>query len=160
MAADVLDLNPDWVSVMIGVNDVWRRVRRTGCVRRARVGTTVWGNLSRADRTDAAAGEGNDPDDALFLNQPGRSHAEGSGRAGAVTKKLAEEYGLLCVDVQGFSTTICNTVTPLIWPGIGCTPIRWEPCSSPEPFWMPWIFRELRGKEVISAQFCKNWIRM
>ena len=99
---DVLDLNPDWVNVMIGVNDVWRRFDEPdvfeGHVSAQRYGETYRGLIERT----LPRVKGMILMTPFFL-EPNREDPmrRGVDELGAVTKKLAEEYGLLCVDVQG-----------------------------------------------------------
>ncbi len=96
---DVLDLNPDWVSVMIGVNDVWRKFDEPD----------IWeGHISAEvyEKTYRELIEKTLPHVkgmivmTPYFMEPNREDAMRSAvdEMADVVRKLAEEYQLVCVD--------------------------------------------------------------
>ena len=78
--ADVLDLAPDWVSVMIGANDVWRQFDSPRQTEKHVLDRGVREDAGRAGAGDPAPGEGHGPDDALLPGaEPRRRDAGGHG---------------------------------------------------------------------------------
>ena len=98
---DVLDLNPDWVSVMIGVNDVWRRFDEPDIFEGHIPAKTYEETYRRLIERTLPRVKGMILMTPFFL-EPNREDPmrKGVDELGAVTQKLAEEYGLVFVDVQ------------------------------------------------------------
>ena len=63
---DALDLKPDWLSVMIGINDVWRQFDYASWDGETRFAGGIFRPAGQAHPVSQAAVEGADPDDALF----------------------------------------------------------------------------------------------
>lgn len=97
---DVIDLKPDWLSIMIGINDVWRQF--DGGASKDQVDIELYEKLLRKliEQTQSSLKglvlmtpfylESN-------LSDPMRSMMDDYS---AVVKKLAKEYGAIFVDVQ------------------------------------------------------------
>ena len=98
---DVLDLNPDWVSVMIGVNDAWRRFDEPevfeGTISAEQYEKTYRDLIERT----LPRVKGMILMTPFFL-EPNREDAmrRAVDEFGSISRKLAEEYGLVFVDVQ------------------------------------------------------------
>jgi len=97
---DVIDLKPDWLSIMIGINDVWRHF--DGGVTQDQVDIELYEKLLRKliEQTQPSL-------KGLVLMTPFYLEANPSDpmRAmmddySAVVKRLAEEYGAIFVDIQ------------------------------------------------------------
>lgn len=98
---DVVDLNPDWVSICIGINDVWRQFD-TPAIKEEQVDPKEYESnveqmiLSIKDKVKG-----------VFLMTPFymEPNAKDPMRSrmdeyGAICKKLAEKYGCVFVDLQ------------------------------------------------------------
>ena len=99
---DTLDLKPDWLSIMIGVNDIWRQFdvpyMKERHVKIAEYEANLRKMIEQAKQTI--------PNIVLmtpFYMEPNRGDAMRAAvdRYGEVCRRLAEEYGLIFVDVQG-----------------------------------------------------------
>ena len=97
---DVLDHKPDWLSIMIGINDVWRHFDAAINVEQVDAGKYESVYRSLIERTQPSL-------DGLILMTPFflEPNAQDPMRAmmdnyGAITKKLAEEFGAVFVDTQ------------------------------------------------------------
>jgi lysophospholipase L1-like esterase len=98
---DVLDHNPDWLSIMIGTNDVWRQYD-TPFIKEWHVYADKYETTLRSlvERTEPKAGN-------LVLMTPFylESNEQDAMRRtmdeyGAIVKKIAQETGTLFVDTQ------------------------------------------------------------
>ncbi len=110
---DVLDLKPDWVSIMIGANDVWRQF-----------------DLPRQKEKHVLVGEYEATLDELvtrtrsavrglvlltpFYLEPNRQDAMRAtmDRYGAVVRRLADKHKAILVDTQAAFDVILNQVYP------------------------------------------------
>ena len=98
---DCLDLNPDWVSIMIGVNDVWRQFDMP-LIKEAHIGLKEYEeNLRWMAEQSLPKVKG------LILATPYVLEANKKDamrvrmdQYGAVVRKLAKEYKVLLVDTQ------------------------------------------------------------
>ncbi len=98
--SDVLDLKPDWLSIMIGINDVWRQF--DDVTNTEQVTVEYYENALRkliAQTQPSLQG--------LVLMTPYYLEANAADPMrvqmdafGAVVKKLADEVGAVCVDTQ------------------------------------------------------------
>ena len=98
---DVLDLKPDWVSMMIGINDVWRKFDEPdifeGHITRQQYETAyreiIEQTLSKVKGMIVMT---------PYFMEPNRQDPMRADMdvLGSVVKKLAAEYGLICVDTQ------------------------------------------------------------
>ena len=98
---DVLDLNPDWVSVMIGVNDAWRRFDEPevfeGTISAEQYEKTYRDLIERT----LPRVKGMILMTPFFLEPNGEDAMRRAvDEFGSISRKLAEEYGLVFVDVQ------------------------------------------------------------
>lgn len=98
---DVLDLSPDWVSVMIGINDVWRQFDLP-MMSEAHVPLDEY-----ESRLDALVAKTLPTVKGMVLmtpyyieSNPNDAMRQMMDTYGAVVKKLAEKYGTLFVDTQ------------------------------------------------------------
>lgn len=98
---DLLALNPDWVSICIGINDVWRQFD-SPALKEQHVDTETFERTYREllDRTIPQV-------KGVILMTPYYIEEQKEDRMrkrmeeyGAIVKKLAAEYGLRCVDLQ------------------------------------------------------------
>jgi lysophospholipase L1-like esterase len=96
----VLDLEPNWLSVMIGINDVWRQFDGEPAVAQVEPAQyeTVYRGLLEQTRSQL---------DGLVLMTPYFLEANRADPMrvkmdayGAITKKLAEEFDAIYVDTQ------------------------------------------------------------
>jgi len=97
---DVIDLKPDWLSIMIGINDVWRQF---DCVAdKGQVDIELYEKLLRKliEQTQPSL-KGLVLMTPFYLeanvNDPLRAKMD---EYSAVVKKLADEYGAIFVDIQ------------------------------------------------------------
>lgn len=98
---DVLDLKPDWVSMMIGINDVWRRFDEPD-IFEGHVTTQQYESAYRdiIERTLPKV-KGMIVMTPYFM-EPNRADPmrKAMDEMGAIVKRLAAEYQLPCVDTQ------------------------------------------------------------
>jgi len=110
---DVLDLSPDWLAIMIGINDVWRQFdsplqteQHVGLEEyEATLEELVVSTLPKVKHLVLMTPfylEPN-PQDAMRLQMD---------RYGAVVKKLAMKHGALFIDVQAAFDTVLKTYYP------------------------------------------------
>ena len=98
---DVLDLNPDWLSVMIGINDVWRQIDNWEPEEN-------WILVDEYEQTlDALLGEVGPSLQGLVLMTPYVLELDKSDEMrakmdiyGQVVRKLAEKHAAIFVDTQ------------------------------------------------------------
>ena len=98
---DVMDQHPDWVSVLIGINDVWRQFD-TPEIREGHVSPEAYeacydGLIARTlPRVKGMVLM------TPYFMEPNRSDPMRArmDEYGAIVKKLAAKYGLVCVDLQ------------------------------------------------------------
>jgi lysophospholipase L1-like esterase len=99
--SDVLDLKPDWLSIMIGINDVWRQFDLPQVMERH-----VY--LEEYEQTLRELVERTKPSlkglilMAPFYIEPNKSDAMRAAmdKYGAVVKKIAEEHNAIFIDTQ------------------------------------------------------------
>ena len=110
---DVLDLQPDWLSILIGINDVWRHfdglVPMDGLVSMAEYEHTL---VELIDRTQPRLHE-------LVLMtpyfvEPNRKEPmrEMMDQYGDVVRRLAKKYGTVLVDTQVTFDTVLKYLQP------------------------------------------------
>lgn len=134
---DCLALNPDWISVCIGINDVWRQFDAPSFTEQAVLPEEYEQNLSRilAMCRSGAGVKG------IFLLTP--FYIE-PNREDPMRKRM-DEYGAICARLAENTdapSSICkrclkNTVrfaTPPLSRGTACTPTRSAQCSLQENF--------------------------
>jgi lysophospholipase L1-like esterase len=98
---DVLDLAPDWVSIKIGINDVWRQMDQPRLAH-----THVYIDEYRATLTELVAMTRPRVKGMVMLTpyylEPNRQDAMRAAmdRYGAVVKEVAAEYDAILVDTQ------------------------------------------------------------
>lgn len=98
---DVMDLKPDWVSIMIGINDVWRQFD-TPTIRSAHVYLEEYeATLDELVRETKAIAEGLVLMTPYYI-EPNRDDPMRAmmDRYGAAVKRIAEKHGTLFVDTQ------------------------------------------------------------
>lgn len=98
---DVLDQKPDWVSVLIGINDVWRQFD-SPCMPEQHVPPEEFReNLEKMIAGTLPAVKGMILMTPYFMEpnrqDPMRARMD---EYGAIVKELAEKYRLICVDLQ------------------------------------------------------------
>lgn len=98
---DVLDLNPDWVSVLIGINDVWRRFDEPDIYEKhisPQKYEEVYQSLIERTLPHVKGMILMTP----YFMEPNRRDPmrQAMDEMGAVVKKLAGAYALPCVDTQ------------------------------------------------------------
>lgn len=125
---DVFDLNPDWVCVLIGINDVWRQFDSPEQTEehvspeafRATYDRLIANTLPRVKGMVLMT---------PYFMEPNRSDPMRArmDEFGGIVKELAQKYGLICVDLQaGWDRLFeymhpCNIAWDRIHPNqIGC----------------------------------------
>ncbi len=98
---DVLDLKPDWVSMMIGINDVWRRFDNPDIFEEHVTPgqyESVYRELITCTKPKVKGMILMTP----YFMEPNRKDPMrmAMDEMGEIVKRLAEEYGLPCVDTQ------------------------------------------------------------
>jgi lysophospholipase L1-like esterase len=98
---DVLNLNPDWVSIMVGINDVWRQFDTPAIPERAVSPVQYEQNVENMIQSLKGRVKG------IFLMTPYymEPNPADTMRArmdeyGAVCKRLAEKHGCMFIDTQ------------------------------------------------------------
>ncbi len=98
---DVLDLKPDWLSVMIGINDVWRQFSRPNVIESHVYPDEYEETLENLVKTTLPTLKG------LVLMTPyiiesnkNDAMRQMMDRYGAIVKKIADKYGAVFVDIQ------------------------------------------------------------
>ena len=98
---DVIDLNPDWVSICIGINDVWRQFDSPAMADTHVMPEEYEANLEKMILAVKDSVKG------IFLMTPSymETNAEDGMRKrmdeyGAVCRKLAVKYGCVFIDLQ------------------------------------------------------------
>lgn len=123
---DVLDLSPDWLSVMIGINDVWRQFDSPLAPERAvplqEYSETLW---SLVHRTRPRV-------KGLVLmtpfvvdSNPQDPMRQRMGEYGAAVKEIAEEFEAIFVDTQAAFDRLLEHCHPasVAWDRIHCGPV-------------------------------------
>lgn len=110
---DVLDLKPDWVSIMIGVNDVWRQFdlpRQTEIHVSPEVYETTLGKLAAATRPKVRGLVMMSP----FYIEPNRADAMRArmDQYGAIMKKIASKHDALFIDTQAAFDEVLQHMHP------------------------------------------------
>lgn len=98
---DVLDLNPDWVSVMIGINDVWRRFDEPD-VFEGHVSPEQYESTYREILEQTLPRVKGMILMTPYFMEPNKADPMRAAmdELGSIVKKLASEYNLPCVDTQ------------------------------------------------------------
>lgn len=98
---DVLDLQPDWVSMMIGINDVWRRFDEPD-IFEGHITPAQYENAYRELITLTKPRVKGMILMTPYFMEPNREDPmrKAMDEMGEVVKRLAGEYGLPCVDTQ------------------------------------------------------------
>jgi len=133
--ADCLDLKPDWVSIMIGINDTWRRYDRNDPTAAADYAAGYRDILART-RDEAGAG--------LILLEPfvlpcpddRKAWREDLDPKIAAVRELAREFNAIYVPLDGLFAAACGRREPAFW----CTRARPAMPSSRAPgcrLWAP-----------------------
>ena len=118
---DCLALKPSWVSIMIGVNDVWRRYD-------ANDATSVW-DFEAAYR-DILVKVKQKLRARLIIMEPFLLHADERQRQWRedldpkieVARRLAEEFDAVLVPLDGVFSAACGPRPPGYWAGDGVHP--------------------------------------
>ncbi len=116
--ADVIELKPDWLSIMIGINDVWRQFD-IPTIHESHVGIEEYETKLEAliERTKPLV-------EGIVLMTPfyiepnkGDAMRAAMDRYGAVVKKLAEKHGARFVDTQAAFDRLLDHIYPatLAW---------------------------------------------
>jgi lysophospholipase L1-like esterase len=115
---DVIDLKPDWVSVMIGINDVWRQYD-TPTITESHVPIDEYREtLDELVRTTLPKVKGMILMTPFYI-EPSVSDAMRCkmDQYGQVVKEIAEKYGTLFVDIQAAFEPVLEHIYPaaLAW---------------------------------------------
>ena len=110
---DVFDLKPDWVSIMIGVNDVWRQFdlpRQTEIHVSPEVYEKTLNELARKTRPKVKGLIMLAP----FYIEPNRADAMRArmDQYGAIVKKIAARHGALFIDTQAAFDEVLQHMHP------------------------------------------------
>jgi lysophospholipase L1-like esterase len=110
---DVLDLKPDWVSIMIGANDVWRQFdlpRQTEIHVSPEVYEKTLNALARKTRPKVKGLIMLAP----FYIEPNRADAMRArmDQYGAIVKKIAARHGALFIDTQAAFDAVLQHMHP------------------------------------------------
>lgn len=124
--SDVLDLNPDWLSVMIGINDVWRQFDSPLAPERSvplnEYSETLWSLVHRT-RPRLKGLVLLTP----YVIEPNRSDPMRArmDEYGAAVREIADEFDALFVDTQAaFDLLMTHThPTSIGWDRIHCGPV-------------------------------------
>ncbi len=110
---DVLDLKPDWVSVMIGANDVWRQFDSPRQTEKHVLIEEYEKTLDELVQTTLPAVKGMVLITPYYL-EPNRSDAMRAAmdRYGAAVRRIAEKNGTLFVDSQAAIDEVLKTYYP------------------------------------------------
>lgn len=134
---DVLALKPDYLSICIGINDVWRQFDCPAMPDYAVQPEEYEENLTKMVLSVK------DSVKKIYMMTPYymEPNPQDPMRArmdeyGAIVKKVAEKYGCEFIDRRPCSTAISSTATLPILPGTGSIPIRWVPLSLPGNFFL------------------------
>ncbi len=112
---DVLALSPDWLCIMIGINDVWRSFDQPG---NPDAGVSLTEYEANMEELIRSAGEAVKKGILLATPYFIESNRQDKMRAkmdqfGAVVKKLAEKHSLLLVDTQAPFDKTLETKYPM-----------------------------------------------
>jgi len=125
---DVMDLNPDWVTVLIGINDVWRGFD-SPYIQEKHVSPESYREIyEELIKTTLPTVKGMILMTPYFMepnkNDPMRAEMDVFG---GIVKELAAKYGLICVDLQAAWDKLfehmhpCNIAWDRIHPNpVGC----------------------------------------
>lgn len=110
---DVFDLKPDWVSIMIGVNDVWRQFdlpRQTELHVSPELYEKTLGELAAATRPKVKGLVMMSP----FYIEPNRADAMRArmDQYGAIMKKVAAQHDALFIDTQAAFDDVLQHMHP------------------------------------------------
>ncbi|HEY8549255.1 MAG TPA: SGNH/GDSL hydrolase family protein [Vicinamibacterales bacterium] len=110
---DVLDLKPDWVSIMIGANDVWRQFDSPRLVERHVLIEEYESNLRELAAATKPLVKGLVLMTPFYL-EPRREDAMRAtmDRYGAVVRQIAKDEGLILVDTQAAFEPLLKVLYP------------------------------------------------
>lgn len=120
---DALDLNPDVLSILIGINDTWRRFDANDPTSTQAYEDSYRDILTQARRKN--------PDLKLILMDPFMLSApigdpkewrEDLNPRIAVVERLAKEFDALHIKLDELFTQACKTVSPAFWASDGIHP--------------------------------------
>jgi lysophospholipase L1-like esterase len=111
--ADVLDLKPDWVSIMIGANDVWRQFDSPRQTEKHVLVEEYEKTLEELVQTTLPTVKGLVLITPYYI-EPNRSDAMRAAmdRYGAAVRRLAQRNGTLFVDSQAAFDEVLKTYYP------------------------------------------------
>ncbi len=115
---DVINLKPDWVSVMIGINDVWRQFDRPLLKEAAVLPEEYESALDGLMKQTRPLVKGLVMITPYYIEpnkaDPMRAQMD---RYGQIVKKLAEKHGAIFVDTQAAFDNVMKTIYPaeLAW---------------------------------------------
>jgi lysophospholipase L1-like esterase len=121
--ADCLDLKPDWVSIMIGINDTWRRYDRNDPTSAADY-TAAYREILTRTRDQAQA--------RLVLLEPfvlphpadRRAWREDLDPKIAAVRELAREFGAIYIPLDGLLAAATTRREPAFWAADGVHPTQ------------------------------------
>ncbi|MBE6712019.1 MAG: lysophospholipase [Ruminococcaceae bacterium] len=131
MKIDLINLAPDYLSIFIGVNDVWHEIAKENGVATAKF-EKIYSML--LDEIREAL-----PETKIMLIAPFVLHGTatcdteekpdrwerfqvGVAEKAEVVKKLAKQYGLPCIELQGAFDEACRSAPPEYWTRDGVHP--------------------------------------
>jgi len=122
--ADCLDLKPDWVSIMIGINDTWRRYDRNDPTSAADYAAGYREILTRT--RDHLAGTGLVLLEPFVLPCPDDRKAwrEDLDPKIAAARELAREFGAVYIPLDGLFAAACVRREPAFWAADGVHPTQ------------------------------------
>ncbi|WP_028559886.1 SGNH/GDSL hydrolase family protein [Paenibacillus pinihumi] len=110
---DVLDLNPDWLSIMIGINDVWRQFDQPSMTETHVLIEEYEAELEQLIARTKPTVKGLILMTPFYIEPNANDAMRNTMDAyGAVVKKLAEKYDALFVDVQEAFNKVLEHVYP------------------------------------------------
>ena len=119
---DALDLHPDWLSIMIGTNDVWRQFDSP-----QQKHTHVYPDEYAATLDELVFGSLPHLNGLVLMTpfyiepNPHDAMRAQMDRYGRIVREIAERHGALFVDTQAAFNRLCRRTIPRPWPGIAST---------------------------------------
>ncbi|MFD2612845.1 SGNH/GDSL hydrolase family protein [Paenibacillus gansuensis] len=115
---DVIQLKPDWVSILIGINDVWRQFDQP-LIKESHVYIDEYESTLRSLVGRTSSQVKGIVLMAPFYLEPNKEDAMRAmmDRYGKAVKNIAEEYGALYVDTQAYMDRLMEHIYPatLAW---------------------------------------------
>lgn len=123
---DCINLRPDWLSILIGINDTWRRYKEDP----ARVDTTTPQAFEHDYRQMIQRAKQANPDVKLIMMEPfvlptpadRLTWREDLDPKIAIVRALAREFSALLVPLDGLINAACTQVAPEYWAQDGVHP--------------------------------------